>query len=123
MLCTSIQNASRSQSLNSCNEKSHVHKFISSRPSLWSSVIITSKKLVYYPVTAFNSEIKKIVFNFVPMKKFQDSSFSDVKEYFHVTFRHFLFESSILSKIQVFWDVMLHHWINSFRHSEGLQCL
>ena len=34
-----------------------------------------------------------------------------------------LIKSSILSKIQVFWDVMLHHQINSFRHSEGLQCL
>lgn len=34
-----------------------------------------------------------------------------------------LIQSSILSKIQVFWDVILHHWINSFRHSEGLQCL
>lgn len=34
-----------------------------------------------------------------------------------------LIQSSILSKIQIFWDVMLHHWINSFRHSEGLEYL
>ena len=89
LLCTSIQNASGSQWLNSGNEKSHIRKSISWRPSLWPSVIITSKKWVSYPITAFNSEIKKIVFNFVAVEKFQDSSFSDVKEYFYVTFHRF----------------------------------
>jgi hypothetical protein len=34
-----------------------------------------------------------------------------------------LIQRWILSKIQVFWDVMLHHYSNSFRHSEGLHCL